>query len=231
MEEIILEEAKKFLVSYLRGRIINYETIHPWRNTWEFVVLHSLRVEGYVKKLLNIENDQLSYEEVLLTRLAAILHDIGRIHIRENHATLGKDIVEQWLGENKDIANEVQNIERLLYLIEKHSDKETEDDDYCLKILQDADILDEIGAMSIFMASNWIDKNNPYFFRLLSDRVQGFEVNFCNEGFKFLKTAAAKKIMDEKKSFITDFSKGLKKEIYGTEIFGQVTIEEYFGDY
>lgn len=231
MEEIILEEAKKFLVSYLRGRIINYETIHPWRNTWEFVVLHSLRVEGYVKKLLNIENDQLSYEEVLLTRLAAILHDIGRIHIRENHATLGKDIVEQWLGENKDIANEVQNIERLLYLIEKHSDKETEDDDYCLKILQDADILDEIGAMSIFMASNWIDKNNPYFFRLLSDRVQGFEVNFCNEGFKLLKTVAAKKIMDEKKSFITDFSKGLKEEIYGTEIFGEVTIEEYFGDY
>ncbi|WP_291576282.1 HD domain-containing protein [Clostridium sp. UBA4548] len=231
MEETILEEGKKFLVSYLRGRIINYETIHPWRNTWEFVVLHSLRVEEYVKKLLNRENHQLSYEEVLLTRLATILHDVGRIHIRENHATLGKDIVEQWLGENKDIANEVHNINRLLYLIEKHSDKETEDDDYCLKILQDADILDEIGAMSIFMASNWIDKNNPYFFRLLSDRVQGFEVNFCNEGFKLLKTVAAKKIMDEKKSFITDFSKGLKEEIYGTEIFGEVTIEEYFGDY
>lgn len=229
MEEAILEEGKKFLVSYLRGRTINYETIHPWRNSWEFVVLHSLRVEGYVKKLLNIESHQLSYEEVLLTRLAAILHDIGRIHIRENHATLGRNIVEQWLGEHKHIANEVQKVDRLLYLIEKHSDKEAEDDDYCLKILQDADILDEIGAMSIFMTSNWIDKNNPYFFRLLSNRIEGFEVNFCNEGFKLLKTEAAKKIMDEKKKFITDFSNGLKEELYGTEIFGQGTIEEYFG--
>lgn len=230
MNENILKEAKKFLVSYLKGKNIDYETIHPWRNRWEFVVLHSFRVEGYVKRILDIENHDLSNDEVLLTQLGSILHDVGRIHKREDHALIGRDIVNDWLKSNDSMRNTIKEPDRLLQLIEKHSDKKDHTDDYCLKVLRDADILDEIGAMSIFMASNWIDRSNPYYFKLLHDRVESFEVSFCDKGFKLLNTESAKQILKQKKEFITSFNNHLKDELCGTEIFGEVNLEDYFSE-
>jgi uncharacterized protein len=200
MNENILDEGKKFLISYLKDKDIDYEINHPWRKSWEFIVLHSLRVDGYVKKILEYESHDLSNDEVLITRLAAILHDIGRIHKKEGHALLGRDIIDGWMRENQTISKSIKESNRLLYLIERHSNKEEDEVDYCLKILRDADVMDEIGVMSIFMASNWIDRSNPYFFKLLSDRVENFEINFCENGFKLLNTESAKLILNEKKN-------------------------------
>lgn len=231
MEEHVLNLGKEFLVSYLKDKNIEYENIHPWRNKWEFVVLHCLRVEGYVVKLLSRENHNLSEEEIILIRLAAILHDVGRVHMREGHAFLGRNIVEQWLKENSYVSQVIGDTKRLLKLIESHSNKEQIEEDYCLKVLKDADILDEIGAMSIFMASNWIDKGDPYFFQLLYNRLDTFEMNFCEECFKLLNTKAGKEILEEKKNFIAQFNSGLKEELYGTEVFGEVKIEDYFSGF
>lgn len=228
MDERILEQSKKFLISYLKDKKLNYENIHPWRNSWEFIVLHSLRVEGYVKRIIAGENQHLSQEEVLTTRLAAILHDIGRIYKKENHAMVGKDIVHNWLKDNPVILSSIENPNRLLYLIEKHSNKEEADEDYCLKILRDADVLDEIGMLSIFMTSNWIDKSNPYFFKLLSDRIGSFEITFVNNGFRLLNTETARTILEEKRRFIELVDRHLKDELYGTEMFGEINLAEYF---
>lgn len=230
MNEYTLEEGKRFLIAYLKDKSIDYENIHPWRNTWEFIVLHSLRVEGYVKKILAGEGIALSDEEVLITRLAAILHDIGRIHKREEHALVGKDIIHCWLRENQETLNSISDPDRLLYLIERHSNKEEDDSDYCLKVLRDADVLDEIGVISVFMASNWIDRSNPYFFQLLLDRLEKFEIDFCDNGFKLLNTETAKSILVEKRNFIELLNKQLKDELYGTEMLGEVRIEDYFGN-
>lgn len=230
MDEDILMKGKKFLVSYLRDKDIGYETIHPWRRNWEFIVLHSFRVEGYVMRLIAGEVQALFHEEILTTRLAAVLHDIGKIHDRKEHALKGRDIVSAWLRENPTLFNGIMDTGRLLYLIEKHSDKEDDEADYCLKLLRDADILDEIGVISVFMTSNWIERSSPYFFELLSDRVENFEIGFCDDGFKLLNTATAKYILSEKKRFIELFSRQLKDELNGTEIFGKVGIEDIFGE-
>jgi HD superfamily phosphodiesterase len=228
MDESILEEGKKLLVSYVKGKNINYETLHPWRNSWEFIVLHSLRVEGYVKKIFNGESKDISQDDMLLTRLAAILHDIGRIHRKEGHALLGRDIVRDWLAANQTVANAVKDLDKLLYLIENHSDKKSDESDYCAKVLKDADLLDEIGVMSIFMTSNWFDRNNPYFFNLIHERVGGFEMEFCHKTFKLLKTETAKSVLEEKRKFIELFNNQLKDELYGTEVFGEASIEESY---
>lgn len=228
MNEDILEIGKKFLVSYVKDKTIRYESYHPWRKGWEFVVLHSCRVEGYVKKILECENHDLTQDEIILTRLAAILHDIGRVHQREGHALLGRDIVYDWLTRNQSICKYIKEPDRLLYIIERHSNKEEEEPDFCLKVVRDADVLDEIGVLSIFMASNWIDKNNPYYFNLLSDRIENFEVGFCDKANRRLNTEVAKKILDEKRKFISLFSNQLKDELYGTEMYGEVKIEDYF---
>jgi HD superfamily phosphodiesterase len=228
MDESILEEGKKFLVSYVKGKNINYETLHPWRNSWEFIVLHSLRVEGYVKKIFKDENKDISQDDLLLTRLAATLHDIGRIHRKEGHALLGRDIIRDWLAGNQTVANGVKDLDKLLYLIENHSDKKSDESDYCAKVLKDADVLDEIGVMSIFMTSNWIDRNNPYFFNLIHHRIGSFEIEFCHKALKLLKTETAKSILDEKRKFIELFNNQLKDELYGTEMFEETNIDESY---
>ncbi len=176
------------------------------------------------------EAQVLSHEEMLTTRLAAILHDIGRVHKREEHALLGRDIVHNWLKENQIIFNSIKEPDRLLHLIERHSNKEDDDLDYCLQVLKDADILDEIGVMSVFMASNWIDRSNSYFFQMLSNRVEKVEISFCDNGFRLLNTETAKSILAEKRKFIELLDKQLKGELYGTEMFGEVNIEKYFRD-
>jgi uncharacterized protein len=230
MDESILIEGKKFLVSYLKDKKIDYETVHPWRGNWEFIVLHSLRVESYVKKILASERQALSHDDILTVRLAAILHDIGRIHKREEHALVGRDIVCTWLTENQTLPLRLKETDKLLYLIEKHSNKEDDEKDYCLKVLRDADVLDEIGVMSIFMASSWIDRSNPYFFKLLSDRVDSFETSYCDNQLRRIKTEAAKLILEEKRKFVTLFNNQLKDEIIGTEVFGKIRIEDYHED-
>lgn len=230
MNENILEQGKKYLVSYLKGKRINYETIHLWRNSWEFIVLHSFRVEAYVNKILAMENHTLSLNETLIIRLAAILHDIGRIHTRQEHALLSKNIINDWLIQDVSISLSSNEADKLLYLIGKHSDKEDGNKDYSLNVLRDADILDEIGVMSIFMTSNWIDKKNPYFFQMLQDRVENYEINFCDNAFKLLKTESAKILLNEKKDFVTLFYNQLKDELSGTEMFGKVSIGDYYKD-
>lgn len=172
----------------------------------------------------------LTNDEILLTQLAAVLHDVGRIHKREGHSLTSKEIVCNWLKINKKISENVEEKHRLLTLIEKHSNKEEYEDDYCLQVLRDADVLDEIGVMSIFMCSNWLDRSNPYFFNQLQDRIENFEIGFCEDGYKLLNTQTAKLILDEKATFVTNFNNQLKDELFGTEIFGQISIDGYLNN-
>lgn len=230
MKEHILDQGRKFLISYIKDKEVNHDRVHLWRNNWEFIGLHSFRVESYVNKILGRENRGLSEGEIILTRLATILHDIGRIIKKEGHALKGREIVHNWLKENPSIYNSMEEPNRLLYLIEKHSNKREDEEDYCLKVLRDADILDEIGVLSIFMASNWIDKRDPYFFQKLQDRIGNFEIDFIDRGFKLLNTDGAKSILKEKREFIVKFNEQLKDELIGTEMFGQVNLEDYFNN-
>lgn len=224
----ILFEAKRFIINYLKDKKINYNPMHPWREPWEFVALHSFRVEAYTAKLLKMEQHSLSEEEILLTRLGAILHDVGRIQQREDHALIGMNIIEDAINSGHLFSSSDIDKSRLLYLIGTHSNKDEKDNDFCSVILKDADILDEIGVMSIFMASNWIDRGNPYFFSLLNQRVADREVKFCDESYRYLITESAKTILKQKKEFIQNFNKQLSDEIEGTEEFGNITLEDYF---
>jgi HD superfamily phosphodiesterase len=228
MREELLFETKRLLVNYLKGMKCEYEQIHPWRESWEFVVLHSLRVEAYVVKLLEMERHSLSQDEIILTRLAAILHDVGRMQSREEHGNRGRRIVEGWLKSHVTFLPPNIDCNRLFDLIEKHSNKDEKDEDYCSRILKDADILDEIGVMSIFMASSWIDRGNPYFFSLLNERVEEKEIGFCDKMYSTLNTESAKKIVLQRKEFINSFCSQLQEEVEGTAEFGKVSLEDYF---
>lgn len=213
MNQLLINEGKKFLEEYLHNKEIDYEVFHPWRKTWQFVMLHSYRVCGYVEKILMDNTYNLTDDEITITYLAAILHDIGRIHQREKHALLSRFIVDDWLCKNDNIAQMVKDKKRLLYLIEQHSNKGIQHDDMCLNILKDADILDEIGIMSIFMTSYRLDVNDPYYFNNLYESINKKEIPYCLEQEKILITDSAKKILNQKKHFIQMFLNQLKIEL------------------
>ena len=205
MSTNILDEARLYLVNSLNGKQNGVESRHPWRRGWVFAVLHSLRVESYSLKILAREPHHLSEHEIILLRMAAILHDIGRLDRREDHAQLGAEIIETWLRGYPGSPLENRDIERVVELIATHSNKEVREYDYSKAVLKDADTLDEIGAMSILMAGNWIDIHSPFFFHHLQQRLVDFELPYCDRKLGMLNTNGAREILREKKAFVENF--------------------------
>ena len=212
----IINEAKKYLIEYLEGKTCDYEVTHPWRKDSQFTILHSLRVHSYALKIIKNEFCGIAEEDKLIIEMAAMLHDIGKIEVREGHAKHSSEIVGRWLNSNVNISSRVKNVEKLLRIIEIHSDKDSKEDDICSSILKDADTLDEIGALSIFMSSNQVDRHSPFFFNELLERTKNFEINYCNRQMLKLNTAYGRKILKDKIEFIEMFNSQLALELEGT---------------
>jgi hypothetical protein len=98
-------------------------------------------------------------------------------------------------------------------MIADHSNKAMREQDYSKAVLKDADTLDEIGAMSIFMTSNWLEPQSPYFFYQLRQRLIDFEIPFCDKKLSILNTNGAKEILLQKKVFVENFIAQLTDEL------------------
>ena len=226
MSNNILDEARMYLVNSLKGKRNEFESKHPWRNGWEFAVLHSLRVESYAVEILAREGQHpLSDHNILLLRLAAILHDIGRMDQREGHAQLGAEIAEKWLREYSSQLLEENDVARVVELIADHSNKEVREQDFSKAVLKDADTLDEIGAMSVMMAANGVETRSPFFFYDLRQRLIDFEIPYCDKKLAILNTNGAGEILKEKKAFIESFIDQLADETQGDPAIEQVLRE------
>lgn len=105
----------------------------------------------------------ISDEDTLTVELAALLHDIGRVEVYSGHAKASAKIVSKWIASNRHLSSCIPDTEKLIALIEKHSDKTVIDSDICFKLLKDADILDEIGVISIFMEANKVIETVRFF--------------------------------------------------------------------
>ena len=213
MQSNILDEAREYLITFLEGKVNRLETRHPWRKDWKSMVLHSLRVETYVLKILAEEEHDFTDMERRSLQLSAILHDIGRLEKTANHATTGAEIAGRWLQNDPEGRLQPAEIERVIELIADHSNKDHRETDICKAVLKDADILDEIGAMSIFMAGNWLDAKSPFFFYDLRQRLVEVEIPFCDRQLPRLNTKAARKMLNEKKTFIENFIAQLSDEL------------------
>jgi hypothetical protein len=209
----ILNNAREYLVEFLKGKQHHFESKHPWRKEWEFVVLHSLQVEEYATKILKHEQHNLSDTEIMLLRLAAILHDIGRLEITDDHAVLGAQITGGWLSKPCNNWLTKKQKDSVFEMIAEHSKKENPESDFSKAVLKDSDTLDEIGVMSIFMSSNWIDHHSPFFFHDLRQRLIEFEIPFCDRKLSILNTDGAKAIMSKKRIFIESFITQIIEEL------------------
>lgn len=218
----ILTAARRYLSECLAGKQSPWETTHPWRKPWQFTYTHCLRVERLAIELLAAQVPALPADEVLALRLAAILHDIARLdpdeaaavagHPADGHAGRGAQIAAAWLA-RPDIAGQVPQPGLVIELIAQHSNKQQPPPHACHAILQDADTLDEIGAMSIFMCANWLDRSNPFFFQQLLERLKQRELVYCDRALGHLHTPAGQACLQNKRHFIEGFIAQLEQEL------------------
>ncbi|PKO12887.1 MAG: hypothetical protein CVU39_21500 [Chloroflexi bacterium HGW-Chloroflexi-10] len=224
--DFMLEQARIYLVASLKGQENDHETTHPWRRDWKFTVLHSFQVKNYVLKILAREDHPLSENDIRLLRLAAVLHDITKLEKGNNHAKTGSNLVQKWL--RKNFADQVtqEELDALEEIMKNHSDKNGHEPDFAKAVLKDADLLDEIGAMSIFMTENWLKKQSPFFFHNMRRRLKNFEIPYCVQTRTKLNTTGAKQLLDEKEAFIEYFIQQLSDEL-NTD----VDLERYLNDF
>lgn len=216
MKEIDLELLKQMQINHLSKFQVRYETKHPWRLHWKYTVMHSYRVEKYVKIILDKEFDSMNEEKKLLIRAAALVHDIGKSEARDNHAIIGGGIISEYINNQKIRFLSKEEEKELIHMISNHSNKTNRDiANNGLNILIDADFLDEIGMMSIIMSTNWIDKSDPNYYSLYQHRLEKIEIGYCNDGMTHLYTKTAKELLEEKMKFIKIANEQLKYEMLG----------------
>jgi uncharacterized protein len=205
----IFDEAQDFMIACLRGKDNARETLHPWRKSWEFTAQHSRRVEALAMQLADKQMPPISSDDITTLRLAATLHDVSRLDgDTAHHARRGAVLVAGWLD-----GRPVPDRETLLSLIACHSEKDIPGPDLLHAILKDADTLDEIGAISIMMCANWVERSDPNFLANLLERLRTVEIPYCEQKMALLNTPAAKAILRQKQEFIEGFIAQLSNEL------------------
>jgi uncharacterized protein len=211
----VIDQAKTFLISYLRGKEATDDRRYPWKESWEYIIHHSFRVESYAVELIEKEGD-ISEPDVLLIRTAAILHDIGSLDDRKKHAKVGANIVKSWTL-NKKVFEDTFSMKELYSLIAGHQKKDPKERDKRMAILCDADLLDGIGAMSIFMMAHKASPEVHDYPKQVMEIIHSEGYDFLTKKRGKLATKTGKELFEEKAGFVEQFYKQLKLELRGTE--------------
>lgn len=142
-----------------------------------------------------------------------MLHDIGKLENIENgHALRSGEIVLQWLNTNKNIKDRIDH-QRLIYIITNHSNKNFNDNDICSQIIKDADLLDELGAISILMQAYKANHDDYLYYYKILDSLKNKELAFCDNVRRLLQTKSGLNFVNSKINFIKRFISQLKNEL------------------
>lgn len=215
MDNKVYDEAVKKLIEYFKNNVGSSKNEHCNSENWKFCIRHSLRVEKYAERIRS-SFDAFSASDIFTLQAAAVFHDIGKVVQDEAHGRIGAEIVRNIFDETKYISSCGIDKDRLIHIIANHSDKENENDrDLVSVILKDADVLDQVGAMSILMHGSKYDyKSYEYYNEVMEDLISK-ELPYCEKEYLRLKTSPAKKIMNDKMKLIKSFIKQLSEEMSG----------------
>lgn len=211
MKENLIENTINFVKEKLDGA----EAGHDW--------FHIERVWKLSKKIA--ENEKVDSE---VLQLGALLHDIADPKFHDGDETLALKISRNFL-ESQNVGEEI--IEKVLFIIQnisfKNRGEAPENLPLELKIVQDADRLDAIGAIGIARTFNFGGfKNNLMFHPEIPPKLsmtkeeykknEGTTINHFYEKLLLLKdlmnTETAKKIASERHDFMLKFLEEFSKE-------------------
>ena len=211
MKENLIQNTIEFVKEKLEGA----EAGHDW--------FHIERVWKLSKKIA--ENEKVDLQ---VLELGALLHDIADPKFHNGDETLALKISREFLG-SQSVSEEI--IEKVLFIIQNISFKNRgevpENLPLELKIVQDADRLDAMGAIGIARTFNFGGfKNNLMFHPEIPPKLsmskeeykknEGTTVNHFYEKLLLLKdlmnTENAKKIASERHDFMLKFLEEFYKE-------------------
>lgn len=190
------------MMEYVQQEIINSDRIerYPFRDRYS----HSLRVIKWAERLQKEEGGDLE-----IITIACIFHDVGWDK-NINHSYVSKEIAEKYLvshGYNSE------KLDLVLEAIENHNFRDDENEvgleSY---IVMDADILDEVGALSILWDSmaSMLTENKSY-----NDVYERIKYYFDRMNHpERLKTKTGKKYYTERLKVIAQFIKELEFELF-----------------
>lgn len=202
-------------VNFVKEKLQGAEAGHDW--------FHIERVWKLSQKIA--ENEQCN---LTVVELSALLHDIADPKFHDGDETLALKISRNFL-ESQDVSEEI--IEQVLFIIKnisfKNRNEAPENLPIELKIVQDADRLDAIGAIGIARTFNFGGfKNNLMYHPEIPPKLnmtkmeykknEGTTINHFYEKLLLLKdlmnTDAAKKIASERHDFMLKFLDEFYKE-------------------
>ncbi|MBN2794025.1 MAG: HD domain-containing protein [Clostridia bacterium] len=214
----IIDEAIAFVILKVKDKKLDFESSHPWRTPGLHILQHGLRVKALAEEIYKSEKNSIDENEFLMMQVACILHDIGTVEGKNLHAeksaVLSKGFLEQHFNE--------EVVKRILFWIEKHSDKSEIHEDEILKFIKDADIIEEFGVQSVLMSSNWINRETAFFFHDLEERMHTKEIAFGYKLIEIAQTKSGKSIIEKKLRFMEEMINQLAYENRGS-----LTYENY----
>lgn len=191
----IIEFVKRQIAD--NGRPPNY----PFRDRFE----HTMRVYRWAIKLQARVGGDLE-----IISLAALLHDIGWQDGRE-HGEVGAEIAVDYLD---SIGVPEEKISRIGEIIRIHDDKDsTADFSLECKVVMDADLLDEVGAISVLwdsMATACEDEAN---YKKAYYRIKEFYQG-NKPKIRRCKTEVARLEFDRRMHLLEDFISQLERELF-----------------
>ncbi len=150
---------------------------------------------------------------LLAIKIAALLHDVGRIHEKKNaaknHAELSAEMAEKFLQKTNFNIN-IDDIENIIHSIRAHSfSNKIKPTTLEAKILSDADKLDTLGAIGLY-------RTIIYSFKLKNGGIEKVIEHLEKKIIKLkdrMYLDISKEIAKERQKIILDFYYEIKKEV------------------
>ncbi|MBQ9768189.1 MAG: HD domain-containing protein [Lachnospiraceae bacterium] len=174
---------------------------------------HTQRVYRWAMMLAESVSEEIDLEAL---KIATIFHDIGYSLNKEdmdNHAADGAVLCRAYLD---GIGYPTERAEFICDLIARHSDKESLHGDIPMELvlLQEADLFDDTGAHGIVMDAWIAGKKEDATFESILAHIKRFSLRQMQENP--MRTEAARRIWEEKKTLVNQFVDSLTVDLYGT---------------
>lgn len=199
----IYDDSKTILVNTYNFAVAFLEKTDKEDKMRTRIIQHTLRTMKIAEKILKKE---IADRQIVMTSL--LLHDLGKTTTESRHDLVGYDIAQIYL-KSTNLSNEIQK--RILDCILYHSAKNLKTLDLTIeqKVVMDADILDEIGILSVVKYCLKANRNKD-----IEDIIRHLEeiYNKIERESAHVQTKYGKELYAQKKNKFRDIIELLKSE-------------------